>query len=75
MFIQQKQQLRPIQSFKLELQTMVREDFIITKKAFTWVFSRESTSTMCSPTSVSINDNFPSSQPCVSFGAANYKLA
>ena len=35
MFIQQKQkqQLRPIQSFKLELQTMVREDFTITDKA------------------------------------------
>ena len=35
MFIQQKQkqQLRPIQSFKLELQTKVCEDFTVTEKA------------------------------------------
>ena len=35
MFIQQKQQLRPIQSFNLELQTNLREDgsFTIAEKA------------------------------------------
>ena len=33
MFIQQKQQLRPIQSFKLGLQTKVREDFTVTEIA------------------------------------------
>ena len=33
--------------FRLELQTMVREDFIITKKAFTWAFSRLKAPTGC----------------------------